>query len=132
MWGGHTLVWGVADWQPQTPESQAKLLLGSLLRSASREVAFLSVLPTSAESGEVRSTQRALERLAEDQVRQQCQVEVVQSDDVRAAVSERAEEADLLILGVQRHGHRNRLFGDFTRAIAQQVECPMIVMSSRS
>ncbi len=75
--------------------------------------------------------QRDLGRLADDEVRQPCQVEVVQSDDALATVAERADESDLLILGVQRHGRRKKLFGGFTRQIAQRTSCPIIVMSRR-
>jgi nucleotide-binding universal stress UspA family protein len=55
----------------------------------------------------------------------------VQSDDVLAAVSAKADESDLLILGVQRHGRHKKLFGDFTRQIAQRTTRPIIVISRR-
>jgi basic amino acid/polyamine antiporter, APA family len=107
------------------------LLLNSLLRSMNREVTLLSVLPTSARRDEVRRARRFLARLAEDEIRQQCQIELLQSDDALAAVAEHADRSDLLILGVQRHGRRKKLFGGFTRQIAQRTSCPMIVMSRR-
>jgi nucleotide-binding universal stress UspA family protein len=37
----------------------------------------------------------------------------------------------LTILGVQRHGRRKKLFGDFTLQIAQRTSCPLIVISRR-
>ena len=46
-------------------------------------------------------------------------------------VARRADESDLLILGVQRHGRRKKLFGGFTRQIARRTSCPIIVMSRR-
>jgi nucleotide-binding universal stress UspA family protein len=36
-----------------------------------------------------------------------------------------------LILGVQRHGRRKKLFGGFTRQIAQRTTCPIIAMSRK-
>jgi nucleotide-binding universal stress UspA family protein len=107
------------------------LLLGRLLRSTKREVTFLRVLPASAKPDEVRRAKRDLDRLADDQVRRQCQVEVVQSDDALKTVAQRADESDLLILGVQRHGRRKKLFGSFTLQIARRTSCPIIVMSRR-
>ena len=133
-----------ADWRPTAVqqilipvagrgghEHLIALLLGSLLRSADREVTFLRVLPSGAKPDEVRRAQRELAQLAADEVRQQSHVEIVQSDDPLAAVAERADASDLLILGVQRHGRRKKLFGSFTRQIAQRTTCPIIVVSRR-
>ncbi len=107
------------------------VLLNSLLRSMKREVTFLRVVPTSASQDEVRRAKRHLSQLANDEIRQRCQIELLQSDDAPAVVAERADKADLIILGVQRHGPRKKLFGRFTRQIAQRTSCPIIVISRR-
>jgi len=107
------------------------LLLGRLLRSTKRDVTFLRVLPTHAKPDERRRARRDLIQLAEDHVREPCQVEVLQSDDASSTVAARADESDLLILGVQRHGRHKKLFGDFTRQISRRTSCPIIVMSRR-
>jgi APA family basic amino acid/polyamine antiporter len=107
------------------------VLLNSLLRTMNREVTFLRVVPTSASNDEVRRARRNLSRLANDEIHQRCQIELLQSDDALAVVAERADTADLLILGVQRHGPRKKLFGRFTRQIAQRTECPIVVISRR-
>ena len=111
------------------------LLLGSLLRNAEREVTFLRVLATSAKSDEMRRAERDLRRLAEDlpdeRFRTACRVEVLRSDDPLASVVEHAERSDLLILGVQRFDRRKKLFGDFTRQLAQRLSCPIIAISRR-
>jgi nucleotide-binding universal stress UspA family protein len=106
-------------------------LLGSLLRDDSREVTFLRVLPAAARPDEIRRAERDLRRLAEDEARTSHRVEVVQSDDALTVVAQRTAEFDLLILGVQRLDRRKKLFGGFTRQIAQRTSCPIIVMSSR-
>lgn len=106
------------------------LLLGSLLRTLQCEVTFLRVLPTTVTAEEMRRAKRTLVRLADD-VCSQGRVELLQSDDALATISERANESDLLILGVQRHDRRKKLFGGFTRQIAQRTSCPLIVMSRR-
>jgi nucleotide-binding universal stress UspA family protein len=112
-------------------ESLLALLLGRLLRTNEREVTFLRVLPTSAKADEVRIAKRDLRRLADDAVRDQCHVEVVQSDDALTTIASHADASDLLILGVQRLGRRKKLFGNFTRQIAQRTRCPIIAMSRR-
>ncbi len=107
-------------------------LLGSLLRMIQREVTFLRVVPEEMKPDEIRRAQRDLQRLANDEVRQRPHQTIVMQDaDALAAVAARAEESDLLILGVQRIGRRKKLFGDFTRQIAQRTSCPMIVISRR-
>jgi nucleotide-binding universal stress UspA family protein len=107
------------------------LLVGSLLRKAERQVNFLRVLPTGANLDEVRRAKRELGRLVDDEVRERCDVSVVRSNDPVATVTEAAHESDLLILGVQRFGRRRKLFGSFTRTIAQRTSCPLIVLSRR-
>ncbi len=106
-------------------------LLGSLLRSSRRKLTFLRVLPLSTSREDITLAERDLRRLAEDEVRKPCQIKVVTSDDALQTVAEYADQADLLILGVQRHGRRKKLFGGFTRQLAQRTNCPMIVMSRR-
>lgn len=106
-------------------------LLGSLLRNTKRELTFLQVLPTTATADQIRFAKRDLRRLADDEVREPCQIIVEVSDDPLATIVESANASDLLILGVQRHGRRKKLFGEFTRQIAQRTTCPIIVMSRR-
>jgi nucleotide-binding universal stress UspA family protein len=36
-----------------------------------------------------------------------------------------------VILGVQRIGPKQKLFGGFTRQIARQTQCPIVVLSRR-
>ncbi|TWU42084.1 amino acid permease [Novipirellula artificiosorum] len=106
------------------------LLLGSMQRSRMLEVTFLRVMSASTPSDEVRRAERDLQRLAGD-LCEGSQVDVVLSSDAIAAVAHRCDEADVLILGVQRVGRRKKLFGDFTRALADRTDCPIIVMSRR-
>lgn len=106
-------------------------LLGSLTRTGEHHVTFLRVLPGGAEPAEVKRIKRALKRLVDYERREHFDVEVIQSDDPLSVVAERADQADLLILGVQRLGRHQKLFGDFTRRIASRTSCPLIVLSRR-
>jgi len=107
------------------------LLLGSILRSTQREVTFLRVLPGSVGPNEFRRAKRDLTHLADDYVRDQCQVEVVQNDDALATIAQHADQSDLVVLGVQRLGRRKKLFSSFTRRLAQRTTCPIVVLSRR-
>lgn len=106
-------------------------ILGSLLRETNRELTLLRVLPNSMESDAIRSAERELRRIADDLGLDQCKVEVVQSDDALQTVAVHADQSDLLILGVQRHARRKKLFGDFIPELAKRTSCPMILISRR-
>lgn len=106
-------------------------LLGSLTRTGEHEVTFLRVLPSRAAPQEVQRVTRDLKRLADDELREYYEAQVIQSDDPLSIVAARSDQSDLLILGVQRLGRRRKLFGDFTRAIAPRTSCPLIVLSRR-
>ncbi len=106
-------------------------LLGSLSRGANREVTFLRVMPVNTRPEEIKRAERDLRSLADDEAHGQFQVEVVLSDSAVSSIAERAQQSDLLILGVQRVERRKKLFGDFTRQLARRTTCPLIVMSRR-
>jgi APA family basic amino acid/polyamine antiporter len=102
-------------------------LLGSLHRTAVRHVTFLRVLPEKSGPRVVRRASRELQYLT-DSISGST-AEVVQHNDVLSTVAEKAEDYDLLVLGLQRHGRCKKLFGEFTRRIAQRTSCPLVVIS---
>ncbi|MBI1374581.1 MAG: amino acid permease [Phycisphaera sp.] len=104
-------------------------LLGSLIRTGQHHITFFRVLPTLAGDVDVRRARDGLTHLADDDLRDLYDFEVIRSDDAIGAVVERAKDADLLVLGVQRVNKRTRLFGNFTRQIAMHSACPLIVIS---
>ncbi|MFK8111329.1 MAG: amino acid permease [Rubripirellula sp.] len=106
-------------------------LLGSLTRRQSREVIFVRVVPEKSSVKTVRRVQRELDRMARDNMAGKSRRLVIQSDDAVAAITAEAESSGLVILGVQRIGPREKLFGSFTRQIAKSTSCPVIVMSRR-
>lgn len=106
-------------------------LLGSLLRTADRRFTFLRVVPKRASAGDRKKARRLLTYLAEGEVGQQAEIEIVASDSPEEEVARRANQSDLVILGVQRLSRRYKLFGRFTRRTAQLTQCPIIVISSR-
>jgi len=106
-------------------------LLGNLTRSAPREVTFLSVLPTTADGERTRRAEETLLRLAHDEAPGSGKVVVARSDDIVEEVVTRAADCDLLILGLQRVGRRQRVFGEVMLEIARRTECPLLMISHR-
>ena len=107
-------------------------LLGSLTRAGEREVTYLQVLPADADAAAEDRARRDLERLVRDEVPNASRAEVVRRDDVVAEVVERAATSDLLILGLQRLGRRNKVFGERVLEIARRTDCPLLMISRRS
>ncbi len=106
-------------------------LIGSLLRTADREVTFLRVLPAASGPDEIRRAQRDLRTFVDDAGGGQCQIEVVCSADAVETVGQFADQSDVTILGLQRLGRRRKIFGGFTRQLAQRTSCTMIAVSRR-
>jgi amino acid transporter/nucleotide-binding universal stress UspA family protein len=109
-------------------------LLARLLASFSRQqkciVTFMRVLPAAVDATEFRRAKRDLNRMAHDNVFGTSEQIVIKSDDPVEVISA-AAEGQLVILGVQRIGPRRKLFGQFTRKIANQTDSPLIVISRR-
>ena len=106
-------------------------LLGSLSRTAARDVAFLGVLSEKAGPGVHRRAFRDLERLARDEVGTDAHAELAIGDDVVAEVAKRAQDTDLLILGFHRSGRRRAVFSTLMLKIARATECPLLMISHR-
>ncbi len=106
-------------------------LLGSLSRSQQRHVKFLRVVPSDTPAGDLKRIKRDLERIAWENVGGPCEQEVVASDDVVETIVGAAEDCGLMILGVQRLGRGQKLFGGFTRRIVNRTECRLIIISRR-
>ena len=106
-------------------------LLGSLLRTASRDVAYMGVVTANVGDGVRKRAMRDLERLAWDEVGESAHAELVVGDDVVAQVASRAEETDLLILGFHRRGRRRAVFSSLMLKIARATTCPLVMISHR-
>ena len=106
-------------------------LLGSLLRTAPRDIAYMGVVTAGVGGGVHKRAMRDLERLAWDEVGESAHAELVVSDDVVAQVAGRAEQADLLILGFHRRGRRRAVFSSLMLRIARAATCPLVMISHR-
>ncbi len=107
-------------------------LIGNLCRTAPREVTYLRVLPPTTDSAAERSASRELKKLAHDEAPGVSTAAVTLSGDVIAEIVARASECDLLVLGLQRLGRRQKVFGDRVLEIAEHTTCPLLMISRRS
>ena len=106
-------------------------LLGSLAREHQREVVFQRVVPSGVTAKEHARVTKDLQRLAKDNLRGPCELIVQRSNDPIAAIAQQAESCSLLVLGIQRLGPKEKLFGRFTRQLARSTSCPIIILSRR-
>jgi APA family basic amino acid/polyamine antiporter len=104
-------------------------LLGSLERTGPRDVTYLRIVPESAAEAVLRRTEREIAVLADDEMPGKPGVEVVRGVDVAAEVGRRADESDLVILGLQRPDRHRRVIGDMALSIARRTSCAMIMIS---
>ena len=106
-------------------------LLGSLHRTAPREVTFLQVLPDDATDQQVHVAHHRLTALAGDESPGEPRVEVLRAADPAAAIIARGEQSDLVMLGMQYLGHR-RTFGELALRIASSSRCASLMISHNS
>jgi basic amino acid/polyamine antiporter, APA family len=101
-------------------------LLGSMQRTAPREIDFLRVLPESASPSQCAQTERELRALANDELPGAASVELVQAADPVAELVRRAAGYDLVVLGAQR---RQRAFGAIPLRLARETDRALILIS---
>ena len=106
-------------------------LLGSLLRTAPREIRFLMVLAGGASETARREAKRRLKRIAEEEVRGAAEIEIAASDTPAEEVTRHAAESDLVILGLRREHRRRKSFGDVALRIARNTDSAIIMISRR-
>jgi nucleotide-binding universal stress UspA family protein len=106
-------------------------LLGSLFRTGGRDVTFLRVFPEGRPSQELARARRELEHIADREAPGRSRAEVLETDDVVQAILDRAAEADMVILGVERANRRHRAFGQVTLRVARETSTPVLIISCR-
>jgi len=101
-------------------------VIGSLLRTAEREITFLRVLQAGADPDEVRAAEADLAKLADTMGSPHTELRL--ATDVVGTVLEAAAEADLVLLGLRREGRR-RLFGEVALRIAATTQGATLMLS---
>jgi len=106
-------------------------LLGSLCRTANREVTYLRVERPEATQAEMTLAEREIEIMAKDEVPVTPAAKVIRADDRAAAILAESAHHDLLVLGLTRRpGHRTEVDG-VARTVALQASCATILLSRR-
>ena len=106
-------------------------LLGTLARMGMEECIFFQSFPPGTPQDRLDSARKHLRHLGREKVGRQVQVEVVTTEDVPAAIVERAAECDLLLLGLRRLGRRKKDFGPFALRLAEEAETATLLISRR-
>ncbi|MCA9970507.1 MAG: universal stress protein, partial [Anaerolineales bacterium] len=106
-------------------------LLSSLWRAAQPQITFLQIVPPETPPEARQKTAAALLRYAREEVPGEPAAQVVAATNVTETVTAHAREADLVILGLQRAGRRQRVFGDVTLRVARDTDCALILISRR-
>lgn len=112
-------------------------LLGSIVRTAPREVVFLQVVAEGAGADEIEQARRQAESLVRWNLTGQHEVAVVAASDVATAVVEAAANCDLLVMGLQAErnpfgvGRGRAAFGELSLEIARRASCATILLSGR-
>ncbi len=101
-------------------------VLGSLLRTAEREVTFLRVLAAGADADAVRQAEYGLAKLADTMGSPKTELRI--AEDVVGEVVAAASEADLVLLGLRREGRR-RLFSEVSLRIAGSTSGATLMLS---
>ena len=106
-------------------------LLGGLGRSGTLEVRFLRVLRAATPERRVRIVKRQLQRTAGEEAPGFGVAHVLCRSDAQSAILEATEDVDLVVLGVQRHGRRQKAFGEIVLGIARDAPCATVLISRR-
>lgn len=105
-------------------------VLGSLCRTGERDVTFVQFLPSAMDSSRHAEVLNRLRKLAQEETPNHPHAEILVSDDAVHGITERARDADLLVLGLARKQGR-RTFGRVGLEIVRRSPCATLLISRR-
>jgi nucleotide-binding universal stress UspA family protein len=103
--------------------------LGSLSRSASREITFVTVVPPRAKASTLADTLKNVSGLAEVRVPGAPRVHTLRDENVANAIISEAEGHDLVVLGLRSPGWRRQILSNVVLRIAREAPCPTVLLS---
>ncbi|MBZ0136279.1 MAG: amino acid permease [Planctomycetes bacterium] len=106
-------------------------MLGSLSRTAEREVTYLRVLNGKIDDNDYKRIEKELKRFAQGEAPGFNRVVLVRSENAIDEVIRECEQSDLTIIGVQRLGRRKKLFGNFAMQVVQKTTKALMLISRR-
>ncbi len=107
-------------------------LLSSLYRSAPRQITYLRVVPEETSQRAFDNILRELQRFAQDEVHAVSEALVIRSNDPLQTIIEHAKQSHLILLGLQRPGIEQRLFGNLPLTVAEQSDCAIIMIHQKA
>ncbi len=107
-------------------------LLGSLRRIRVPQTTYVSVLAVDTGPEAVQRMKRRLEVQAEDEMGGIAEVVVECAADPAAEIIRRAEDADLLILGLYQEAGRHLRLSPFLLRIARETDCALLVLGYKA
>ena len=106
-------------------------LLGNLYRNGIRDITFLQVLPEHSSPRSVEKARKWLHSMVQDELAGDGSIEVICSNQSAESIIDRAKDADLLVLGLQRFARQKKLFGDVVLHIARQTSCGLVLINRK-
>jgi amino acid transporter/nucleotide-binding universal stress UspA family protein len=106
-------------------------LLGSLMRQKQRDVTFLHIASGQTSDAQVAQIGEDLVRLGREETGFEVRAEVIRSDDVNVTLREQSLQNDLLVLGLQRQGRRDTVFGEMALALNKDAPYATIMISKQ-
>lgn len=106
-------------------------ILGSIRRTRPRKVTYLRVVAQDTTEDLFVRARRELTRFAREEAGEHSQVKVVRSGDVVQEIIDHALESDLVTLGLERLGRRQKIFGNMALNIARHTTCGVVMIHKR-
>ncbi len=106
-------------------------ILGSLQYMGIDQISFLQILPETTPEESLIHRRKWLKRMAEDGRITNARIIVERSKHPTDEIIRHAANNDLLILGLQRLGRRQKMIGSVVRHIAGQTTCGLILINRR-
>lgn len=107
-------------------------LLGSLLRTGVSNITFLRIVPEHVSDANLRSVEREVRQFLGTEVSGSFAVETVRSNAVVDTILEHADRCDLMLMGLQKHGRDQKVFGEVSLEIVRRAECGVLLLSGRA
>lgn len=108
-------------------------IIHSLAERGETHVTLLSVIPTEASAVQSTKAKEILNRAAKIYHLADAEIEIERSGQVADAITRRAADCDLLILGMKHEPwYRTFFFGTVAQQITGQVQCPTLLLKSVS
>ena len=106
-------------------------LLASLSRTDACEITFLRTIPPGASLAEKRRAERELRAIASDEAEGHFEIVIEEASDPKEVILRRADESDLVLMGLKRDRRSGRAIGAVALEVAAGTDVPLILIGAR-